>query len=42
MHPLRFVLKPEAVIRIHDAIQCLAKFSEIVSVEAREDKVGTT
>lgn len=39
MHPLRFVLKPEAVIRVHDAVLCLAKFSEIVSLEAREDKV---
>lgn len=39
MHTLGFTLSPEAVIRIHDAIVCLAKFSEIVSLEAREEKV---
>ena len=40
MNTLSFILSPEAVIRLHDAVLCLAKFSEIVSLEAREDKVG--
>lgn len=40
MHTLSFTLGPEGVVRIHDAVLCLAKFSESVSLEAREDKVG--
>ena len=39
MHTLRFALNPEGVARIHDVVLCLAKFSEIVSLEARETKV---
>ena len=39
MHTLKFTLSPEGVVRVHDAVLCLAKFSEIVSLEAREDKV---
>lgn len=39
MHTLSFTLSLEGVIRIHDAVLCLAKFSEVVSLEAREDKV---
>ena len=37
---LRFTLNLEGVVRIHDAVLCLAKFSEIVSLEARKDRVG--
>ena len=40
MPVLSFTLLPEALTRIHDAILCLAKFSEVVSLEARPDKVG--
>ena len=39
MHTLKFTLGPQGVVRIHDAVLCLAKFSEIVSLEARSDKV---
>lgn len=39
MHTLSFSLTLEGVVRIHDAVLCLAKFSEVVSLEAREDKV---
>ncbi len=39
MHTLSFTLSLEGVVRIHDAVLCLAKFSEVVSLEAREDKV---
>ena len=40
MHTLHFTLRPEGVVQIHDAVLCLAKFSETVSMEARHDKVG--
>jgi len=40
MHTLSFTLTLEGVVRIHDAVLCLAKFSEVVSLEARQDKVG--
>lgn len=40
MHTLSFTLSPEAVARVHDAVLCLSKFSDSVSIEARTDKVG--
>lgn len=39
MHTLAFTLSPEGVVRVHDAVVCLSKFSESVSLEARHDKV---
>ena len=42
MHTLSFSLTLESVVRIHDAVVCLAKFSEVVSLEARTDKVRET
>ena len=39
MYTLNFTLSLEGVVRIHDAVLCLAKFSEMVSLEARKDKV---
>lgn len=40
MPVLSFTLSPEGVVRIHDAILCLAKFSETVSLEAHRNNVG--
>lgn len=40
MNTLSFTLSPEAVARVHDAVLCLSKFSDSVSIEARPDKVG--
>ena len=40
MPALAFVLSPEGVVRIHDAIFCLSKFGELVGLEARSDIVG--
>lgn len=40
MQTLSFTLQPENVSRIHDAVICLAKFSDSVSIEARRDRVG--
>lgn len=40
MPVLSFTLSPDGVVRIHDAILCLAKFSETVSLEAHCNKVG--
>lgn len=37
---LTFVLSNEAVVRIYDAVLCLAKFGEVVSLEARRDRVN--
>lgn len=42
MHTLSFSLTLEGVVRVHDAVLCLAKFSEVVSLEARKDKVRET
>jgi cell cycle checkpoint control protein RAD9A len=42
MHTLSFTLTLQGVVRVHDAVMCLAKFSEIVSLEARRDKVRTS
>lgn len=39
MHHLKFTLNPDHVTRIHDAVQCLAKFSDVVSLEARSNHV---
>lgn len=39
MHTLKFTLSPEGVTRVHDAVICLSKFSESVSIEAWRDKV---
>ena len=40
MQTLNFTLTPEGVARVHDAVVCLAKFSEVVGFEAHRDKVG--
>lgn len=37
---LSFSLNLDGVIRIHNAVQCLAKFSDTVSLEARSDRVS--
>lgn len=34
MHTLSFTLNLDGVTRMHDAISCLAKFSDTVSLEA--------
>ena len=39
-YTLAFTLSYDGVVRIHDAVLCLAKFGEQVSLEARHDKVG--
>ena len=39
MHTLIFTLNPDSLSRLHDAILCLAKFNEAVSLEARLDQV---
>ena len=39
-HILAFTLDDEDVVRVHDAVLCLAKFGEQVSLEARHDRVG--
>ena len=40
MHLLNFTLSAEAVVRVHDIVLCLSKFSEVVSFEGVADKVG--
>lgn len=40
MYMLKFTLSPVGVARVHDAVTCLAKFSETVAIEARSDKVN--
>ncbi|MCJ1281330.1 hypothetical protein MMC26_000649 [Xylographa opegraphella] len=40
MPTLSFTVGPEGVVRIHDAVLCLAKFSDTVGLEARSDGVG--
>lgn len=42
MHFLKFTLSPTGVARMHDAVICLAKFGETVSIEACPDNVGST
>jgi hypothetical protein len=39
MAVLSFSLTPEATGRIYEALVCLAKFGELVAIEARGDKV---
>ena len=39
---LNFTLSPEALGKLHDALVCLGKFSEDVSIEAAHDKVRGT
>lgn len=39
MHNLSFTLNPQAVVRIYHVISCLAKFGELVSLEATEHHV---
>ena len=40
MPTLAFTLAPEGVVRVHDALVCLAKFSDVVGLEASRDQVG--
>ncbi|KAB2579954.1 Rad9 [Lasiodiplodia theobromae] len=42
MVALNFALQPEALAVLHDALICLAKFSDAVSIEARRDKLSLT
>jgi hypothetical protein len=37
---LSFTLSPDAINKLHDALVCLGKFSEAVSIEASGDKVS--
>ena len=37
---LSFSLSPPALIRLHEALICLAKFNESVSIEAEYDLVS--
>lgn len=37
---LNFTLNPESLGKLHDALVCLGKFSEAVSIEASHDKVS--
>ncbi|KAL0264199.1 hypothetical protein SLS55_000145 [Diplodia seriata] len=39
---LDFTLRPEALAALHDALVCLAKFSDAVSIEARREKLSLT
>ncbi|KAH8683364.1 Rad9-domain-containing protein [Tricladium varicosporioides] len=39
---LTFTLNPEALSKLHDALVCLGKFSEAVSIEASHDKLILT
>lgn len=39
MTHLSFSLSPAALVRLHDALICLAKFNESVSIEAEYDLV---
>lgn len=40
MTDLAFVVSPDGVVRMHDALICLAKFGEVVGLEAYSDKVS--
>ncbi|KAF2086706.1 DNA repair protein Rad9 [Saccharata proteae CBS 121410] len=42
MVTLNFTLMPSASAALHDALVCLAKFSETVSIEARRDRLSLT
>ena len=39
MTSLSFSLAPEALVRLHNALICLSKFSHYVSIEAEYDLV---
>ncbi len=39
---LSLTLMPDAVVRLHDALVCLGKFGESVSIDARRDKVQSS
>lgn len=41
MAALSFSLLPSALIRLHDALTCLSKFNESVSIEAEYDLVSS-
>jgi cell cycle checkpoint control protein RAD9A len=36
---LHFTLSPQATQKVHEALVCLSKFSEFISLEARRDKL---
>jgi cell cycle checkpoint control protein RAD9A len=38
---LTFSLTPEALSKLHDALVCLGKFNETVSIEASHSKVDS-
>jgi len=40
MAVLSFSLPPEAIVRIYEALICLAKFGESVAIEARKEKAS--
>ena len=40
MPPVSFSLRPEDIVRFHDAISCLSKFSDLIGLEAHQGKVG--
>lgn len=40
MPKLSFSLKPSALLQLHDALVCLSKFNESVSIEAEYDLVS--
>ena len=40
MPKLSFSLKPAALLQLHDALVCLSKFNESVSIEAEYDLVS--
>ena len=40
MAALSFSFSPEATAKVHDLLLCLAKFGELVSLEARGDQVS--
>ncbi|KAK8157098.1 Rad9-domain-containing protein [Phyllosticta citrichinensis] len=42
MVSLAFSLQPEALATLHDALVCLSKFSESVSLEARRERLSLT
>jgi cell cycle checkpoint control protein RAD9A len=40
MTSISLSLGPAALVRLHDVLICLAKFSETVAIEAEPDLVG--
>lgn len=41
MTTLTLSLAPPALVRLHDALICLSKFSDTVAIETEQDLVGT-